>query len=134
MAGDTSRIDIATLKLQWASHSSYAAICSFWSVSRDQVVRLRDVLPLPLRHDRRLRFRPPRSSDKPSPEEIAASEASLNLAPWVAARTTCVTSKWTDEVRAQRQVTKPQMFSVRPVETPDDARDMLDDLNRECQW
>jgi hypothetical protein len=134
VAGDTSRIDIATLKLQWASHSSYAAICSFWSVSRDQVVRLRDVLPLPLRHDRRLRFRPPRSSDKPSPEEIAASEASLNLAPWVAARTTCVTTKWTDEVRALRQVTKPTAFRMAPVETPDELRDTFDDLNRESQW
>ncbi len=134
MAGDTSRIDIATLKLQWASHSSYAAICSFWSVSRDQVVRLRDVLPLPLRHDRRLRFRPPRSSDKTTPEEIAASEASLDLAPWVAARATNVSVHWTDEIRAQRQVTKPQAFRLRPVETPDEARIMLDDLNRECQW
>lgn len=126
MAGDTSRIDIATLKLQWASHSSYAAICSFWSVTRDQVVRLRDVIPLPLRHDRKLRYRPERA-DKPTPEEIAASEASLNLAPWVAARSTCVTTKWTDEVRSLRQVTKPTEFRILPVETPDDLRDDLEE-------
>jgi hypothetical protein len=132
--GDTSRIDIGTLRLQWASHSSYAAICSFWSVTRDQVVRLRDVLPLPLRHDRRLRFRPPRSVEKRSPEEIAASEASLNLAPWVAARTTCVTTKWSDETRALRQVTKPTAFQLRPIQVPEELRDTFDDLNRECQW
>ena len=60
MRGDTSRIDIKTLKIQWASHSSYASLCTFWTVTRDQLVRLRDVIPLPPRHDRRLRFKPPR--------------------------------------------------------------------------
>ncbi|NBW14445.1 MAG: hypothetical protein EBR82_41245 [Caulobacteraceae bacterium] len=133
MAGDTSRIDIETLRVQWASHSSYAAICAFWTVTRDQLVRLRDVLPLPLRHDRRLRFRPPRA-EKPTPQEIAASEASLDLAPWVAARATCVSAHWTDEVRAARQVAKPEMFQMRPVEMPEELRNTFDDLNRECQW
>ena len=133
MAGDTSRINIETLRVQWASHSSYAAICSFWSVTRDQIVRLRDVLPLPLRHDRKLRYRPPRST-KPSDEEIAASESSLSLAPWVAARTTCVTSKWSDETRAQRLVSKPVPLRLEPIRTPDELRDTFDDLNRECQW
>ena len=133
MAGDTSRIDIATLKLQWASHSSYAAICSFWSVSRDQIARLRDVLPLPLRHDRKLRYRPPRA-EKPTAAEIAASEASLDLAPMVAARATCVTVNWTEEVRAQRRVSKPQPLRLEPVEMPEELRDVFDDLNRESQW
>jgi hypothetical protein len=133
MAGDTSRIDIATLKLQWASHSSYAAICSFWSVSRDQITRLRDVLPLPLRHDRKLRYRPQRS-EKPTAAEIAASEASLDLAPMVAARATCVSVHWTDEVRALRRVAKPQPLKLTPVEMPGELRDVFDDLNRECQW
>lgn len=133
MAGDTSRIDIAMLKLQWASHSSYAAICSFWSCSRDQITRLRDVLPLPLRHDRKLRYRPPRP-EKPTAAEIAASEASLDLAPAVAARATCVTIHWTDEVRSQRQVTKPTAFRMEPVEVPEELRDTFDDMNRECQW
>lgn len=133
MAGDTSRIDIETLRVQWASHSSYAAICTYWTVTRDQLVRLRDVLPLPLRHDRRLRFRPPRA-EKPTPEEIAASEASLDLAPWVAARATCVSAHWTDEVRAARQVTKPEAFQLRPVEMPEEVGGLFDDLNREYQW
>ena len=124
MAGDTSRIDIETLRVQWASHSSYAAICAFWTVTRDQLVR---------RHDRRLRFRPPRA-EKPTPQEIAASEASLDLAPWVAARATCVSAHWTDEVRAARQVAKPEMFQMRPVEMPEELRNTFDDLNRECQW
>jgi hypothetical protein len=133
MAGDTSRIDLATLRGQWASHSSYAALCSFWTVTREQIIRLKHVLPLPPRHDRRLRFRPPRN-EKPTPEEIAASESSLSLAPMVAARATCVTSQWTDEVRLQRQVTKPTAFRMTPVETPEELRDVFSDLNRESQW
>jgi hypothetical protein len=133
MAGDTSRIDLATLRSQWASHSSYAALCSFWTVTREQIIRLKHVLPLPPRHDRRLRFRPPRN-EKPTPEEIAASESSLSLSPMVAARATCVTSQWTDEVRLQRQVTKPTAFRMDPIETPVELRDVFIDLNQGSQW
>jgi len=133
MAGDTSRIDLATLRVQWASHSSYAALCSFWTVTREQIIRLKHVLPLPPRHDRRLRFRPPRN-EKPTPEEIAASESSLSLAPMVAARATCVTFQWTDEVRLQRQVMKPTAFRMEPIETPVELRDVFSDLNQGSQW
>jgi hypothetical protein len=124
--GDTSRIDIATLKIQWASHSSYASLCTFWTVTRDQLVRLRDVVPLPPRHDRRLRYKPPRP-EKPTPEEIAASEASLNLAPMVAARATVESSLWTEEVRALRQVRKATAFRLAQVDVPDELRHLLDD-------
>lgn len=133
MAGDTSRIDIATLKIQWSSHSSYAAICTAWTITKDQLVRLRNVLPLPLRHDRKLRYRPPRS-EKPTAEEIAASEASLSLAPMVAARATCVSAYWTEEVRAQRRVQKPSGIQLEPIEVPEEWQDTFDDLNRGCQW
>lgn len=133
MAGDTSRVCIETLKVQWGSHSSYAAICSFWTITKDQLVRLRNVVPLPLRNDRRLRFRPG-VYVRPSPEEIAASEASLDLAPMVAARATNESALWTDEVRLQRQVTKPTMFQMQPVETPEELRGTFDDLNRETLW
>lgn len=126
MRGDTSRIDIATLKVQWASHSSYASLCTFWTVTRDQLVRLRDVVPLPPRHDRRLRYKPPRP-EKPTPEEIAASEASLNLAPMVAARATNESVLWTEEVRALRQVRKATAFRLAQVDVPDELRHLLDD-------
>ena len=97
------------------------------------VIRLRDHHDLPLRHDRKLRYRPPRS-EKPTAAEIAASEASLDLAPMVAARATCVSVHWTEEVRAQRRVSKPQPLRLEPVEMPEELRDVFDDLNRECQW
>lgn len=133
MAGDTSRVCIETLKVQWGSHSSYAAICSFWTITKDQLVRLRNVVPLPLRNDRRLRFRP-NGYERPTPEEIAASEASLDLAPMVAARATNESALWTDEIRLQRQVTKPTMFRMEPVQTPEELREAVDDLNRERLW
>lgn len=133
MAGDTSRICIETLKVQWGTHSSYAAICSFWTITKDQLVRLRNVVPLPLRTDRRLRYRPD-AYRRPSPEEVAASEASLDLAPMVAARATCVTANWTDEVRLLRQVTKPTAFFLQPVETPEEMQDACDQINRERLW
>jgi len=133
VAGDTSRVCIETLKVQWGSHSSYAAICSFWTITKDQLVRLRNVVPLPLRNDRRLRFRP-NGYERPTPEEIAASEASLDLAPMVAARATNESALWTDEIRLQRQVTKPTMFRMEPVQTPEELREAVDDLNRERLW
>lgn len=126
MRGDTSRIDIKTLKVQWESHSSYASLCTFWTVTRDQLVRLRDVIPLPPRHDRRLRFKPPRP-EKPTPEEIAASEASLDLAPMVAARATNESALWTDEVREARQVRKTVTFKLATVELPNELRFLVDD-------
>ena len=133
MAGDTSRIDLATLRIQWASHSSYADICSYWTVTRDQLIRLRCVLPLPPRHDRRLRHRPCRAAP-PTPEEIAASEASLDLAPAVAARVTCVQITWDDRTRAERQVTKPTMWTLAEIEVPEESRQFFDDLNRDAKW
>ena len=126
MRGDTSRIDIAVLKVQWASHSSYASLCTFWTVSRDQLVRLRDVIPLAPRHDRRLRYKPPRP-EKPTPEEIAASEASLNLAPMVAARATNESVLWTDEIREQRRVQKAVAFRLAQIDVPEELRDLMDE-------
>jgi hypothetical protein len=133
MPGDTSRIDLATLRVQWSSHSSYADICSFWTVTRDQLIRLRCVLPLPPRHDRRLRHRPERAAP-PTPEEIAASEASLSFAPYVAARVTCVQATWDERTRSERQVTKPTLFSLSEIDVPEEAREFMDDLNRDVQW
>lgn len=132
MAGDTSRVDATTLRLHWDSHSSMFEICAFWHITKDQLIRLKKVVGLHPRHDRRLRPKPPRAQ-KPTAEEITASEASLSLAPWVAMRTTCVTVHWTEEIRASRQVTKPQPFLLRPVQTTDDMRDFLDDLNAEAE-
>lgn len=123
MAGDTGAVCIETLRVQWDTHSSYAAICTHWTITKDQLVRLRNVLPLPLRLDRRKRHRPNGTVLSLSPEEVAASEDSLDLAPMVAARATCITVNWTDEIRAARQVTKPTAFRVGEATLPEEYLD-----------
>lgn len=135
MAGNTAAIDLRVLKIQWASHQPMAAICSFWSVSKDQLIRLRNVIPLEKRHDRRLRYKPRDNWHEPTdPAELAASEGSLTLAPAVAARATCVSAFWDDRTRAERQVTKPSPFRVQPLHIDDDdVRHFLDDMNRDMQ-
>jgi len=85
------------------------------------------------RHDRRTRHRPARRPP-PSAAEIAASEASLSFAPYVAARVTCVQATWDERTRSERQVTKPTLFSLSEIDVPEEAREFMDDLNRDVQW
>lgn len=66
----------ATLRKVWASGSTYAEMTEYLGVTRDQVIRMRDVLRLPLRLDRSKRRKGPRHKD-PTPEEIAAACAAI---------------------------------------------------------
>lgn len=66
----------STLRRVWASGSTYAEMTLFLGVTKDQLFRLRDRLPLPLRLDRSKRAKPPRHRD-PTPQEIAAACAEL---------------------------------------------------------
>lgn len=110
MAGITATIDVQTLRVQWLSHSSMASICAYWTISKDQLIRLRDVVPLPKRHDRRLRFKPKRSDYRdPTPAEIRRACRDLQAA-------------WDDRTREERAVTKPRQFSIRPIEMTPEAR------------
>lgn len=130
-AGNTATIDIATFRADWQSHLPIRVLCERWTITRDQVTRLKFVWDLPPRHDRRLRAKPERQPP-PSAEEIAASQESLSLAPAIAARVTCVQVTWDERTRAERQVLKPTAVQLRPIEVPDEVRDFLDDLNREA--
>jgi hypothetical protein len=107
MAGNTATIDVHTLRVQWASHSSMAAIASYWTITKDQLVRLRDVHDLPRRHDRRLRFKPDRREFRdPSPQEIAQ-------------RCKEVQATWDDATEFARRVQKglrPFQLRVIPLE------------------
>lgn len=102
-------------------------MCDNFSVTRDQVTRLKFVWHLPPRHDRRYRFKPAREVPPDAAEE-AASQASLNLAPQIAARVTCVQITWDDRTRADRQVVKPQAFSVRVIDVPAEAAGLLEEF------
>ena len=122
MAGKTATINVTQFRADWDSHVPIAFLCVKYTITKDQVVRLRDHWQLPLRLDRRLRFKPKRPQP-PTPEEIAASESSLALAPAIAARVTCVNQMWTDREWAERAVTKPKAFSLKRVELTDELRD-----------
>lgn len=113
MAGNTATIDIQTLRLQWCSHSSMAAICTYWSITKDQLIRLRDVLPLPKRLDRSLRYKPARSAYRdPTPREIAQACREIQ-------------AKWDDTTRAARAGQRQELVHVRVVQLPSDLADQV---------
>jgi hypothetical protein len=66
----------ATLRSVWASGSAMADITAYLGITKDQLIRLRGVLELPLRLDRSKRCKPPRHRD-PTPAEIAAACAEI---------------------------------------------------------
>ena len=125
MAGNTAIIDQQTLRLQWLSYQPLGEIAQFWSVSSHQLVRLREVWQLPPRNDRKRRYKPSRLERMLDPDEaeLAASEGSLDLAPMVAARVTCVQVTWSEAVRAERLATKPQPLSLAPMSLPEELGD-----------
>jgi hypothetical protein len=119
MAGKTATIDLTTLRLQWASHSSMHAICTHWTITKDQLIRLKTVASLPPRHDRRFRFKPKRSEYRdPTPEEIAAA---------------CLRIKatWDERTEVERRVQKPQAFTLRIVDVPSEAEELSWEPERE---
>lgn len=129
MAGNTAAIDRATLEAQWSAYVPMAAICQHWTITTDQLVRLRSAWSMPLRLDRKRRYKPSRNERMldPTPEELAASENSLDLAPMVAARATCESALWTDEIRAQRQAVQPTPFRLARIEVPGELVDEMDE-------
>jgi hypothetical protein len=114
MAGNTATIDFATLRVQWASHSSMASICAFWTISKDQLIRLKTVADLPPRHDRRFRFKPKRSETRdPTPREIEQACKEIK-------------AKWDAATEHARRVVKFQSFQIPDVQTPDDLRPFVE--------
>jgi len=128
MPGNTTRVERSVLELQWDAYIPMAVICQHWTITKDQLVRLRDVWELPLRLDRKRRYKPSRLERMldPDADELAASEASLDLAPMVAERVTCVQATWSEEVRIERQAIKPEPFRLARIETPEEMRDCED--------
>lgn len=119
MAGNTARIDFATLRVQWDSHSAMAAICSYWTITKDQLIRLKAVVPLAPRHDRRFRFKPARSEYRdPSPREI---------------RQACkeIQARWDARTWEERAVMKTQHVTLTRIEMTDEARAALEGFGDE---
>jgi hypothetical protein len=122
MAGNTAAIDAATLRVQWSSYVPMGAICQHWTITVHQLVRLRVAWELPPRNDRKRRYKPSRDERllDPDPDELAASESSLDLAPMVAERVTVVHATWTPARWAEAQAVKPEPFRLARFEAPDD--------------
>jgi hypothetical protein len=96
-----------------------ADLCTRFTITKDQVLRLRDVWNLPLRNDRRLRFKPTRGESRdPTPSEIR--KACLEIQ-----------SRWDDRTRGERQVTKPRQFVLKRIELTNDAREALEGFSDE---
>jgi len=130
MAGNTSTINVAAFAADWGANIPITQLCVRWTVTKDQVYRLRDVWQLPLRLDRRLRAKPPRQP-KPTKPELAASEATLALSPMVAARAAEVRAGWSDVVylqasRGNRQGSgEPQRYEIPEIPVPGNLRMFL---------
>jgi len=111
MRGNTATISLTAFRADWLTHMPMRDLCIRYTVSRDQVVRLKHVWGLPPRHDRRLRAKPERQRD-PTPSEIRRACASIQ-------------ATWTDDVREERRVTKTARFRLQRVELTGEMLDAI---------
>jgi len=109
MAGNTATISITAFRADWATHMPIAALCDRYSVTKDQVIRLKFVWSLPPRHDRRLRFKPKERPKDPTPKELIE-------------RCAAVRALWDERTEEARRVAKPKPYTVKEIETPPDLR------------
>lgn len=111
MAGNTSTIDLTVLRLQWDSHSAMAAICDYWAITKDQLIRLKSVAGLQPRHDRSLRHGGNQETHRdPTPREI---------------RKACLAfqAKWDERTRQERSVIKSLPPTLRFYPDPENYCD-----------
>jgi hypothetical protein len=120
MAGNTATISIAAFRADWMTHMPMRALCQRWTISRDQVVRLKHVWDLPPRHDRRLRAKPVRQRD-PTPREIAQAKKEIQAG-------------WTEEIREDRRVIKSAPVTLQRIEMNDEAREAFEDQAGDIEW
>lgn len=104
-AGNTATISIEAFRADWLDHTPIVQLCSMYSITKDQVIRLRVAWGLPARHDRKLRAKPKRQVD-PSPLEI--EEACLKIQ-----------ATWDDRTREMRAVQKSQHVTLRRISFAD---------------
>ena len=109
MKGITATISVTAFKADWLTHMPMRALCERWTVTRDQVIRLKHVWQLP--PDRRLRAKPVRQPD-PTPSQIKAACIRIQ-------------SQWTEDVREDRRVTKTEPVSLKRVELAGDDRQAM---------
>lgn len=111
MAGNTATICVETFRRQWDDGVPMAVLCATWTITKDQIIRLKSVWQLPLRHDR---ARKRSQQDRVSRSDMAASIASLDLAPSIASAAAAIQRGWSLEVEHSRRGTHSGGPSDRP--------------------
>lgn len=101
--GNTTTISVVSFTADWNAGLPIALLCQAYSISKDQVVRLRDLWNLPLRHDRRKRKRQAGHDSDPTPEEIHL-------------RCLEVQATWSDRMRQERYWEKHRDWVVPNVD------------------
>jgi hypothetical protein len=120
MAGSTATISVAAFRADWMTHMPMRALCQRWTITRDQVIRLKHVWDLPPRHDRRLRAKPVRQRD-PTPREIAQAKREIQAG-------------WTEEIREDRRVIKSAPVTLQRIDMNDEAREAFEDQAGDIEW
>lgn len=113
MRGNTATISLTAFRADWMMHLPMRELCCRYTISRDQVIRLKHCWNLPPRHDRKLRAKPKRVPD-PTTTEIQQ-------------RCLEIQATWSDEVRELRLVTKTQPMMLHRLELSDDAEHRISD-------
>ena len=120
MRGNTATISVAAFRADWMTHMPMRALCQRWTITRDQVIRLKHVWHLPPRHDRKLRAKPERQRD-PTPAEIEQAKLEIQ-------------ATWSEEVRQDRAVIKTRTVVMRRIPVSDEARRVIDEDSAEIEW
>jgi hypothetical protein len=118
--GNTATISVSAFRVDWLAHVPMRQLCEKFTISRDQVVRLKHVWDLPPRHDRRLRAKPVRQRD-PTPREIAQAKKEIQAG-------------WTEEIREDRRVIKSAPVTLQRIEMNDEAREAFEDQAGDIEW
>jgi hypothetical protein len=118
MAGTTATIDFATLRIQWDSHSSMAAICTHWTITKDQLIasQVRGRVAAPARPPIPLQAETLRVPRSDSAQRYA--RRARRLPSQVGRRT-----------REERAVIKTQNVTLRFFSVPDGCEHMLEDAD-----
>ena len=106
MRGNTATISLTAFRADWLTHLPMRDLCQRYTVSRDQVIRLKHVWQLPPRHDRRMRSKPRRMAD-PSTTEIQQLCCEIQ-------------ATWSEDVRENRRVAKTQAVTLHRLELSDE--------------
>jgi hypothetical protein len=112
MTGNTATISVERFRAEWVENIPIAALCQRWTISKDQVIRLRTLWELPPRHDRKTRYRPDTIVD-PTPDEIRQRAAEVRAG-------------WDDHTEQLRRVMKPHVVSLKEIELTQETRSYID--------